>query len=220
MWTCPVCDRKNTDTICAECGFDSSTDYEQYPTLQASAPKAATVSSLRAAYNSRNVESVCPCCGTMFLSRQCDYCNFTPNKADTGAETLQKARQHSTAVVANLTRFSIPAYRYAWSPENSRLQLQRVDTVELGDARDFFQRIVWADMNFGQLRSGSGTDMGIDITYFYKGMQRKVSCRIPTVRGDDFWRLGISLDASLHLKVYLGSGKNYIESAPIPLALT
>ena len=92
--------------------------------------------------------------------------------------------------------------------------------VELGDARDFFQRIVWADKSFGQLRSGSGTDLGLDITYFYRGMQRKVSCRIPTVRGDDFWRLGISLDASLHLKVYLGSGKNYIESAPIPLALT
>ena len=33
MWKCPVCDRENTAaTVCPQCGYDKTCDYEQYPT--------------------------------------------------------------------------------------------------------------------------------------------------------------------------------------------
>lgn len=33
MWKCPVCDRENTAaTVCPQCGYDRTCDYEQYPT--------------------------------------------------------------------------------------------------------------------------------------------------------------------------------------------
>ncbi|MCD7917705.1 MAG: hypothetical protein LUF84_04495, partial [Clostridiales bacterium] len=41
-WTCPVCGRQNADlSICPDCGFDRSRDYERYPTLTASLPAGA-----------------------------------------------------------------------------------------------------------------------------------------------------------------------------------
>ena len=30
---CPVCDNVNTSMLCPKCGFDSSRDYEKYPTF-------------------------------------------------------------------------------------------------------------------------------------------------------------------------------------------
>lgn len=34
MYTCPVCDTKSDTLVCPSCGFDSSCDYENHPTLQ------------------------------------------------------------------------------------------------------------------------------------------------------------------------------------------
>ena len=33
MWNCPVCQKENDGVICDLCGFDSSMDYEKYPSL-------------------------------------------------------------------------------------------------------------------------------------------------------------------------------------------
>ena len=32
MWKCPVCDQENAATVCPNCGYDRTCDYEQYPT--------------------------------------------------------------------------------------------------------------------------------------------------------------------------------------------
>ena len=33
MWTCPVCNANTSDTVCTECGFDRSCDYENLRTF-------------------------------------------------------------------------------------------------------------------------------------------------------------------------------------------
>ena len=33
MEKCPICEKENTGLVCASCGFDSSRDYEAFPTL-------------------------------------------------------------------------------------------------------------------------------------------------------------------------------------------
>ena len=43
---CPVCDNVNTSRVCIKCGFDSSRDYEKYPTF-GSIGNVPAVSSLR-----------------------------------------------------------------------------------------------------------------------------------------------------------------------------
>ena len=32
MWKCPVCDQENNATVCPNCGYDRTCDYERYPT--------------------------------------------------------------------------------------------------------------------------------------------------------------------------------------------
>lgn len=216
MWTCPVCEQKNSVGICANCGFDHSADRERFPTLEKISPSPAA-SSLRNAYGDRIKVSCCPCCGGLVSGTNCSYCGFAAVKAP--AWQYQEAT-HRHNIVAALTDFSIVAYRYAWVPQRSRLELQEEEILSLGDARDFYGNIVWADKEFGQLRNGRGTELSFDITYHYKNQKKVLTCKIPTVKSDKFWHLGISLDKSLHLKIYLGAGKNFIESAPVALDLT
>lgn len=223
MWTCPVCDHKCHGSFCSKCGFDHSSDFEHFPTLQIVPPPAAAISRLRVSYAARNTSSTCVCCGSTVTGNNCGYCNFISVKDPaqrSSAVVLQLAAKHADAIVASLTGFSIVAYRYAWVPEHSRLEWQGEEIVPLGNARDFFPNIVWANKEFGQLRNGTGTELIFDISYQYKDKKKVLHCTIPTVKCDNFWRLGISLDKSLRLKLYLGSGKKFVESAPIALDLT
>ena len=45
--------------------------------------------------------------------------------------------------------------------------------------------------------------------------KKELRCAIPTIKSDRFWLFGMSLAANLHLKLYLGAGTNFVESAPI-----
>lgn len=221
MWTCPVCAQTCTGYYCNQCGFDQSTDFENFPTLQAiTAPKAA-ISKLRKSRSAGTMPATCKCCGSTVTGNSCGYCGFTalPGQPPSGS-LLQSAAIYADRLVKSLTNFSIVAYRYAWEPQRSRLELQAEEIVPLGNATAFFPNIFWASKEFGQLRNGTGTEITFDLTYHYNGRKKVIPCTIPTVKCDNFWRVGIALDKSLHIKLYLGSGSNFIESAPIALDLT
>ncbi len=47
MWTCPVCGQKNEAGFCSQCGFDRSTHYALFPTLQPIPPSTPAASQLR-----------------------------------------------------------------------------------------------------------------------------------------------------------------------------
>lgn len=217
MWTCPVCDCTNADNICHTCGFDHSTDIQQFLTLYNRIPPTTDVAILRNQYRARNMVRICECCGSIVTGDRCSYCGFASAR---GASQSQAAAVHADTMIAALTNFSIIAYRYAWEPMRSRLELQAEEIVSLGNARDFYRSITWADQEFGQLRNGTGTELQLDITYHFRGKKKVISCTIPTVKSDRFWRFGISIDASIHLRLYLGAGKKFIETAPIALDLT
>lgn len=223
MWACPVCDYTNTDNICTKCGFDHSTDYMQFYTLHKPLPQTATISELRNTFMAKNLVSVCKCCGGTVISNSCIYCGFSldDDALLIAPEALHlRAAAHAEKIIASLTDFSIVAYRYTWEPKRSRLELQSEEIIPLGDAQDFYQNIAWANREFGQLRNGTGTELHLAITYYHNGRKKILNCTIPTVKSDRSWRFGIFLDASLHLKLYLGSGKKYIKTAPIALDLS
>lgn len=223
MWICPVCDQKCVDNLCSRCGFDRSSDFEHFPTLQMAAVPAAAISQLQGSYRAKSMATTCLCCSGVVTGDYCTYCNFPSIKNPTersSARALQQAMMHANKIVASLTDFSIVSYHYAWVPERSRLEYQSEENLRLGDARDFFNTIVWADQNFGQLRNGTGTELNLAVSYHYYGTEKVVHCNIPTVKCDNFWKFGISMDRTLHLRLYLGSGKKFIESAPIALDLT
>ena len=223
MWTCPVCDQLNEKNFCSYCGFERSTNYTQYPTLNISIPPTTSISHKRRVYQSQNRSKVCTCCGGIVIGTHCTYCNFSTESgatATTPKMELTRAAAHAESIIASLTDFSIVSYRYGWEPKRSRLEYQSEEILSLGDAQDFFQNIVWCNRGFAQLRNGTGTELKLTLTYYFKGKKKQIACTLPTVKCDSFWLFGISLDPSLHLKLHLGSGKKFIETAPIALELT
>lgn len=220
MWTCPVCKHQCDDNFCAECGFEYSAHFEQFPTLQKIAAPTPAVSRLQKTYQSKNAVSTCLCCGSTLTNQHCLYCGFVPSAQASAESAHLQVVQHALGIVKDLTDFYITAYRYAWVPERSRLERKSNRLVKLGDANSFFNATVWSEDKFAQLRSGNDTSLTITLNYKYKGNRKTLTCAIPTVKTDDFWRIGISLDLSFHLKFYLGSGDKIVESAPIALDLT
>ena len=191
MWTCPVCAQTNQNHNCSRCGFDHSTDFEQFPTLHRSIPNTDSAARLQSLYKSRNTVTLCRCCGGMITGNSCDYCGFVPGDpySVAGQDAMHvRAARHATETIAALTDFSIVAYRYVWEPTRSRLELRAEKVISLGDARDFFNSIVWADQVFGQYRNGTGTELNITVTYRCKGIKKTLDCTIPTVKSDNFWQ--------------------------------
>lgn len=56
--TCPVCSAQISTCLCPDCGFDSSRDYEQYPTLQDLGEVAHAISYLKAQWETSAEPSV------------------------------------------------------------------------------------------------------------------------------------------------------------------
>lgn len=66
MNICPVCGSKNQNTVCTICGFDTSCDYQSYPTLSKIDNSALAISGIKNTYeNSRKKYLSCKNCGGM-----------------------------------------------------------------------------------------------------------------------------------------------------------
>ncbi len=220
MWTCPVCGQQCATTFCAQCGFDYSTHYERFPTLQPLPKQAQAVSKLRALRAPKNTLKTCPCCGGEFANGHCLYCHFTLEGPASNEDLRRLADRHSLLVVNNLSDFAIETHRYRWAPDRSRLQKIMKKFIPLGNAPQFYNATHWAAEKFAQVQPDGGTELKLTINYKYRGKPKTLTCAIPTVKCDDFWRLGIRLDSSFHLRFFLGSGTQLAESAPIALDLT
>lgn len=57
MWTCPVCTQESNASFCTKCGFDYSTYYEQFPTLQILPATTQTTSGLRKVYAQKSTDN-------------------------------------------------------------------------------------------------------------------------------------------------------------------
>ncbi len=185
MWTCPVCAQKSEASFCTRCGFDRSTHYELFPTLQTLPSSTPAASGLRKVYTQNS-----------------------------------KASAHVSPALDLLTEFTIIAYRYAWIPETSRLEQQHKQFIHLGDARNFFNTTYWVPEKFAQTLPAAGEPLNISISYKYKGQRKTVKCTVPAIKCSDFWRIGVTLDASFQLTLFLGSGGQLARSMPVPLDLT
>lgn len=220
MWICPVCDRECTNNVCLGCGFDYSTDYERYATLQLIRLPSQSVSGLRKGYKTKHSTEVCPCCGSAMINNHCIYCSFEPKDLSSPEAISRQSVQHALEFVGNLADFSVSAFRYVWVPERSRLEKRSAELVHFGSANDFFNKTKWAKEKFAQVCNGEGTELNLNMNYKYKGKIKSIKVAIPTVKSDDFWHIGVSLDTSLHLKVFLGSHSKIVTSGAIALDLT
>lgn len=219
MWTCPVCLQTCTDPLCPECGFDYSTYFQQFPTLQ-SIPLAQTICSLQDAYKAKHTPSTCLCCGSELTDGHCDYCHFEP-LAGTSPEALQhQATQYGQRIVGALTDFSIAVYGYEWTPGKSDLECTFKKIIDPGKTNQFFNKKFWSAERFMPPHNGKDAKIQLRISYKFKGKEKVLRYTIPIVKVNDSWRLGIWMDTAFHLNIRIGSIKKIAESNHIPLDLT
>ena len=232
MWTCPVCQNNCTENFCQTCGFDHSADFEQFPTLQPLPAGSRAISVLRQQRQAQQQvqqqvippvqHSVhhCPSCNTPLSSHICHYCGFDMSKFPTLEVALQTGANHRHAIFNALTNFAITTYQYVWAPARSRLERQCMKVIPFGNAQHFYNNIHWLPETFAQVHGNNNTALDLNISYLYRNVKKTLYCKIPTVHGNNFWQLGISIDNSLHVTFHLRSGDQMISSAPMPLNLT
>lgn len=166
------------------------------------------------------MKKICQCCGAELTGSRCAYCGFVEiiDMDGTGNEVVQNmAAVHKKNLVAAITDISIVSYSYKWNEAKSRLELDKKETLKLADGNDCYPGMLWTAQSFGQLAAGK--DLTLDISYRFRGVQKQVSCTVPTVQSDDFWQVGLLIDQNLKLKVFLGTKKKNAEAEPVALEL-
>lgn len=166
------------------------------------------------------MSNICQCCGTKMNASKCDYCGFVEiiDMDGSGTELVQSmAANHKKNIASVITDISVVSYSYKWNEANSRLEMDKKEELKIADGTDCYSKIKWGNQVFGQLPVGK--NITLNISYKFKGNKKPLSCSIPTVQCDDFWRVGVVIDKTLRLKVFLGTERNHTESAALDLEL-
>ncbi len=166
------------------------------------------------------MSNVCQCCGRPIRGSRCGYCGFVEiiDMDGSGAELVRNmAEKHRKNIIAALTDLSIISYTYQWNAERSRLEMHSQEELSLAAGADCYPHTKWTGQAFAQMPATQ--DITLELSYKYKNNKKRITCTIPTVRCDDFWKIGFAIDRSLKLTVLLGTQKNHTQSAPMDLEL-
>lgn len=167
------------------------------------------------------MRNVCQCCGGELQSNRCSYCGFVEiiDLDSSGTEFVKNmAASHKKKLVAAITDLSVISYRYKWNPAKSRLEMSKKEQLKLVDGVECYPGMRWTTQDFGQMPAGK--DITLDISYKFNGKIKQLSCTLSTVQCDDFWKIGMVIDQSLKLRVFLGTEKKHTQSPALDLELT
>ncbi len=222
MKTCPICAMEYDVAVCPVCGYDQSRDYERYPTLGSVPQGSPSRAGLQADYEASLHRDECPCCGRHVEGKYCGFCGFHMSEIlgiRSAAQVEALGAAHRENFLGDLKDISLVNYHYQWDPETSRLEFHHADERRLADGRDCHPGIFWSGPLFGQLDTNDYPDLELTLSYRWRGRLGSCKVTVPTVRTDDFWRVGLLLDAQLRLQVFLGSPTKFSVSQPVMLDL-
>lgn len=217
MWICPVCGKESNQPFCSCCGFDRSCHYEQYPTLSKQV-SAQAVSARKAAYEASLLPKTCPSCGKDLNGDSCGYCGFRVAGAQSALINVL-AQAHRQKILEAITDIGVVNYQYEWSEEFSRLTVRNVSERKLADGKQCSPGVFWSEPLFAQLDPNDYPALELQMYYSVKGKKKQIKLDMQTIRCDDFWRIGLLIDASLNLRVFLGSPAKFTVAEPIALEL-
>lgn len=167
------------------------------------------------------MRNVCQCCGGEMQGNRCPYCGFVEiiDLDSSGTKFVKSmAASHKEQLVAAITDLSIISYRYKWNPAKSRLEMSKKEELKLADGAECYPSMRWTSQNFGQMPAGK--DITLDISYKFKGKKKQLSCTLPTVQCNDFWKVGMVIDQALKLRVFVGTEAKNTQSPALDLELT
>lgn len=166
------------------------------------------------------MQKKCQCCGADMSGSRCGYCGFREiiDMDESGTELLRSlVSAHKKRLLKGITDISVVSYQYAWNAGKSALEQKAREQIKLADGEDCYGKVYWAKQEFGQLPSAK--EVRFALSYRINGAERTMEVALPSVICDDFWKLGLIIDESLKLQVFLGTGKHHTVSEILALNL-
>ena len=157
----------------------------------------------------------CFCCGSEIVD-ECGYCKFIfAEVLDKQAliEEEEDAAQHRITKITSLKNFRTQGYAYDFNGNN--MKETQPPHFKLGDGAAAYGKILWSQEQFAQCHDKP--KQLLTIQYDTDTVTQSVSCEIDMPKTKDFWRLGVEIDDTLHLTVYLGEPSNCTKATSLPL---
>lgn len=149
---------------------------------------------------------------------RCGYCGFREiiDMDDSSTELISNlAEAHREKLSGSLTDISVMVYEYSWDQTALGLEKQRKVLRKLVDGKAGYPQMVWGDIKLGQQEPGQ--PIPLQLSYQVNGRTKELQTSVTPVQCRDFWKLGVQIDRTLHLKVFLGTEEQYAVSERIPL---
>lgn len=166
----------------------------------------------------------CICCGFILDEMgECPYCGYNPiielSGSDPNDETLKAdATKWRQQLIDKLSDIKFELNKGGpLSDKGESVELNTIK-IKLADGNDCYEKIVWADEDIWQDQEVE-LDKTIPINYVFDGKEYTADVQIKTIRTDDWWKFGVTLEDNLHLRFFLGTKDNYSQSELVPLKL-
>lgn len=164
----------------------------------------------------------CACCGHAIEESFpiCSYCGFF-HIVSLGSipEDKKEYTIHRKTQIRRITEIGIRSYSYEWNAKEETYQLSESCFVKMADGIKCDGQIHWFPTEFGQSLQ-EDTPISIHIFYKVDGTQHGIRCALPHVNTEPFWKIGLEIDSTLNLVVYLGNSNTYSVSHPINILAT
>lgn len=166
------------------------------------------------------MQKKCQCCGAELNGSKCAYCGFREiiDMDESGTELLRTiVSSHKKRVIEGITDISVVSYLYEWNAKRAALEKKKREVIKLADGTDCYLNDYWAKQDFGQMPAEKV--IRLEISYYVNGNEKQLTVTLPSVSCDDFWKLGLHIDETLRLQIFLGTKKNHTSSEWLALDL-
>lgn len=167
---------------------------------------------------------ICRCCGRSMESSEmkctrcgCQYVNTLDDDAEN--REIQRCRDmRNKIILPKITEIAVNAYEYQLRGADGGLESKGRKKIILADGVMCSDRIYWSPVSFGQwLYSEEAQDL--ELSYKYAGKEYIIYAKIKPIKCDDYWRVGLYIDAKLNLWIYVGTDKKYSKAGPYEITL-
>lgn len=117
-------------------------------------------------------------------------------------------------ILKKLTAISVVTYQYKWDEKAMEYRPQSCEDIWIADGPECDGCIVWANQEFAQ-NPDSAEPLVLEIKYRYDGEERHIQYPIKPVRGEDFWDIGVEVNAQLKMVFHLGDKKHIARGGEI-----
>ncbi len=165
----------------------------------------------------------CLVCTRELSNNKCEYDGFVTfayfQPSDLASQ-LPRAKAHRDNILSGIC-FSVDAKEYKWNEKTMKFDSIKSMDIKIADGLSCFEKIAWANQPLGQSLEDKPqqNEKEIVINYKVKDKKKTATLKITPVQCNDFWKIGVIINADFTFNVVLGTAENYATSSSAQLVL-